>query len=40
MIEDEVVGWHHRLNIHKFQQAPGNAERQASFCDFMGSQRD
>ena len=40
MTEDEVVGWHHRLNIHEFQQAPGNADRQASFCDFMGSQKD
>ena len=21
MIEDEVVGWHHRLNGHEFEQA-------------------
>ena len=21
--EDEMVGWHHRLNGHKFEQAPG-----------------
>ena len=21
--EDEMVGWHHRLNEHEFQQAPG-----------------
>ena len=20
--EDEIVGWHHRLNGHKFEQAP------------------
>ena len=23
MTEDEMVGWHHRLNGHKFEQAPG-----------------
>ena len=23
MTEDETVGWHHRLNGHKFEQAPG-----------------
>ena len=21
--EDEMVGWHHRLDGHKFEQAPG-----------------
>ena len=24
--EDEVVGWHHRLNGHEFEQTPGNSE--------------
>ena len=28
--EDEVVGWHHRLNGHEFEQAPGNGEGQES----------
>ena len=23
---DEMVGWHHRLNGHEFEQAPGNSE--------------
>ena len=23
MTEDEIVGWHHRLNGHEFEQAPG-----------------
>ena len=23
MIEDEMVGWHHRLNGHESEQAPG-----------------
>ena len=30
MTEDEMVGWHHRLNGHKFKQAPGNGEGQGS----------
>ena len=28
--EDEMVGWHHRLNGHEFQQAPGDGEGQES----------
>ena len=23
MTEDEMVGWHHRLNGHEFEQTPG-----------------
>ena len=30
MTEDEVVGWHHRLNGHEFEQAPGDSEGQGS----------
>ena len=30
MAEDEVVGWHHRLNGHEFEQAPGDGEGQGS----------
>ena len=26
MTEDEMVGWHHRLNGHEFEQASGNGE--------------
>ena len=26
MTEDEMVGWHHRLNGHDFEQAPGDSE--------------
>ena len=26
--EDEVVGWHHGLNEHEFEQAPGDGEGQ------------
>ena len=28
--EDEMVGWHHRLNGHEFEQAPGVGDGQAS----------
>ena len=24
MTEDEMVGWHHRLNEHEFKQTPGD----------------
>ena len=30
MAEDEMVGWHHRLNGHEFEQALGDSERQGS----------
>ena len=37
MTEDEMVGWHHRLNGHEFEQAPGDVEGQASLaCFFQG----
>ena len=26
--EDEMVGWHHRLNGHEFEQAPGVGDGQ------------
>ena len=28
MIEDEMVGWHHQLNGHKFEQILGDNEGQ------------
>ena len=28
MTEDEMVGWHHQLNGHEFEQAPGDGEGQ------------
>ena len=30
--EDEMVGWHHRLSGHKFEQAPGDSEGQGSLA--------
>ena len=32
MTEDETVGWHHWLNGHQFDQAPGDDERQGSLA--------
>ena len=28
--EDEMVGWHHRLNGHEFEQTLGDSEGQES----------
>ena len=28
--EDEMIGWHHRLNGHEFEQAPGVGGEQGS----------
>ena len=28
MTEDEMVGWHHRLNGHEYEQAPGGGDGQ------------
>ena len=30
MAEDEMVGWHHRLNGHEFEQALGVGDEQRS----------
>ena len=30
VIEDEMVGWHHRFNGHEFEQALGDGEGQGS----------
>ena len=30
MTEDEMVGWHQRLNEHEFEQAPGVGDRQGN----------
>ena len=38
MTEDEMVGQHHQLNEHEFEQAPGNGEEQGSlaYCSPWG----
>ena len=30
MTEDEMVGWHHQLDAHEFEQAPGVGDGQES----------
>ena len=32
MIEDEMVGWHHRLDGHEFEQAPGVGDGQGGLA--------
>ena len=32
MTEDGMVGWHHRLNGHEFEQGPGDGEGQGSLA--------
>ena len=32
MTEDEMVGWHHRLNGHEFEQAQGVGDGQGSLA--------
>ena len=38
MAEDEMVGWHHQLNGHKFEQASGYGEGQGNLvcCSLWG----
>ena len=39
MTEDEMVGWHHRLNGHEFEQTPGLVmNREPGMLQSMGSQ--
>ena len=32
MTEDEMVGWHHRLSGHEFEQAPGAGDGQGGLA--------
>ena len=34
--EDKMVGWHHWLDAHGFEQMPGDKEGQGSMLQFMG----
>ena len=31
MTEDRMIGWHHRLNGHEFEQAPGVSDGQEAW---------
>ena len=35
MTENEMVGWHHRFNGHKFEQTPGDSEGQEAWCAIL-----
>ena len=41
MTEDEMVGWHHQLDEHEFEQALGVGDGQGilTCCSPLGSQR-
>ena len=38
MTEDEMVGWYHQINTHKFEQTLGDGEGQGSlaYCSPWG----
>ena len=38
MTKDKMVGWHHQLNGHEFEQTPGDGEGQGSLvgCRLWG----
>ena len=42
MIEDEMIGWHHHLNGHEFEQTLGDGDGQGSLvrCSQWGSESD
>jgi len=41
MTEDEMVGWHHELSGHEFEEAPGVRDGQGSlaFCSPWGCKK-
>ena len=39
MTEDELIGWHHRLSGHEFEQAPRVGDGQPGVLQSMGLQR-
>ena len=36
MTEDEMVGWHHRLNGREFEQIPGDGGQGSLVCCSQG----
>ena len=37
MTENEMLGWHHRLNGHEFEQAPGVGDVQGILACYLPS---
>ena len=40
MTENEMVGWHHRLNGHEFEQASGVGDGQGNLVRGVGKESD
>ena len=38
MTEDEMIGWHHRLNVREFEQTVGDSEGQGTLAWVTESQ--
>ena len=36
MTENKMVRWHHRLNAHEFEQAPGDGMLQSTWSQRVG----
>ena len=39
MAEDEIIEWHHQLDGHEFEQAPGVGDGKPGVLQSMGLQR-
>ena len=37
MTEEEMVGWHHQVNEHEFEQTLGDSEEQGLFSWFFNT---
>ena len=37
--QGEMIGWHHQLNGHEFEQAPGDSKREPGMLQSMGLQK-
>ena len=40
MTEDKMIGWHHQLNGHDFEKAPGDGEGQGRLKKCFFSSKD
>ena len=40
MTEDEMVGWHHQLNGHAFEQTPETVKDRIAWCAEVQNPRD
>ena len=41
MIEDEMVGWHHQLNVHEFEEPPEAGDGKGSLvCCSPGGRKE